>query len=254
MVCLLGVFMLLGSQGCHILKRAGAVKSVSEDENIVRKVAGAQAEWTFLEIRLTGKADEDGRKVGFMGTIKMERNKQVFIMLRSSIGIELARAYANRDSVWLISKMLSIKEKGDWKLADGKVGYPLDFFALQGILSQSLFTSAGDQIADILENLVARTDLENIHLVSKNDLPVEGEGIKYLNDFSISKETFMIQGVKIRDIRGQWISDVKYLYNKENAIKKIELMGIDSERNFSVEINVVKRDIKDNIEINFDKF
>ncbi|MFA5815383.1 MAG: DUF4292 domain-containing protein [Bacteroidales bacterium] len=227
---------------------------MSEDENIVRKVINAQPDWKFIEIRLTGKAEENGNKTGFMGTVKIEKDRQVFILLRSTIGIELARVYANRDSVWLVSKMLSIKEKGDWKLLGGKLGYPVDFFAMQGILLQSLFTSSGDQLNNLIENLVVKSDKDDLRLVSDTNLQSEEKGIKYLNDFLINKETFIIQGAKIRDVNGQWIADIKYLYNKDNLNKKIELKGIDSERNFAVDVNIVKKEMKDFIEINFDKF
>lgn len=249
------VLTLFTLNGCHLAKKVvSGRKSISEDENIVRKVINAQPDWKYIEIRLIGKAEEDKSKMGFMGTVKIEKDRQIFVLLRSTIGIELARIYANQDSVWLVSKMLGIKEKGDWKLVGGKIGYPMDFLAMQGILLQSLFTSSGNQLNNLIDNLVVKSDKDNLHLVSNINLHAEETGVKYLTDFLISKETFMIQGAKIRDINGQWISDVKYLYNKDNLIKKIELTGIDSERNFSGEINIVKKEIKDFIEINFVKF
>jgi hypothetical protein len=249
------VLTLFTLNGCHLAKKTVSNKNImSEDENIVRKVINAQPDWRFIEIRLTGKAEEDKNRIGFMGTVKMEKDRQVFILLRSMIGIELARVYANRDSVWLVSKMLSIREKGDWKLAIGKIGYPVDFYAMQGIFLQSLFTSSGDQLNNLIENLVVKSDQDNLRLVSNTNIHQEEKGVKYLNDFLINKETFIIEDTKIRDINGQWIADVKYVYNKENIIKKIQLKGIDTEHNFAVEINFVKRELKDVIEINFDKF
>lgn len=251
----LAALSILTLPGCHILKKTvGKTPAMSEDESLVRKVVSIQPAWDFMEIRLTGKAEEDKNKIGFMGTVKLEKDRQFYILLRSTIGIELARVYANRDSIWLISKMLNVKEKVDWKLAGGKIGYPVDFYAVQGILLQSLFTSSGDQISNLIENLVVKADQENLRLVS-NTSAVQGEKrLNYVNDFIIDRESYIIRGAKIRDINGQWIADVKYSYNKENLIKKIEVKGIDSERSFAAEINIVKKEIKDMIEINFDKF
>jgi hypothetical protein len=255
-----GIFSLIMAilftvSGCHLMKKTVTNRKVmSEEENIVRKVINAQADARFIEMRMTGKAEEDNNRIGFIGTVKIERNRQISIVLRSTIGIELARVYANLDSVWMVSKILNIKEKTDWKLAVGKLGYPVDFYAIQGILLHSLFTSSGDQISHLVTNLIVKNDNENLHLVSNKHNQAELEREKYLNDFLINKETFIIEDSKIRDINGQWIVDVKYLYNKDNAIKKIQLKGIDSERNFAVEINVVKLDLKDFIEINFDRF
>lgn len=249
------VLILFTLNGCHLAKKTVSNRKImSEDESIVRKVINAQNDGKFIEIRLTGKAEEDKNRIGFMGTVKMEKDRQVSILLRSTIGIELARIYANRDSIWLVSKMLGIKEKVDWKLAGGRLGYPVDFYAMQGILLQSLFTSMGDQLNNLIEDLVVKSDKDNLRLVSNTNLHLEEKGVKYLNDFLINKETFIIEDAKIRDINGQWIADVRYLYSKENLIKKIQLKGIDSERNFAVEINIVKRELKDFIEIKFDKF
>lgn len=248
-------FAVLAVNGCHLAKKTVTTKKpMSEDENVVRKVVQAQADWKFMEIRFTGKAEQDRDRVGFMGTVKIEKDQQVNILLRSTLGIELARAYANRDSVWISSRMLNIKEKGDWQLAAGKIGYPVDFFALQGILTQSLFTSSGNQLVNLIENLVIKNDQENLRLVSNTAGNLEENRNRYLNDFLINRENYNLDDTHIRDINGQWIADVKYLYNKDNEIKKIDLKGIDTDRNFSVEINVVKRETRENIEINFTKF
>jgi hypothetical protein len=246
---------LLTLNGCHLVRNVvSGRKGSSSGEGIVKKVLGAQPEWKFMEMRLSGKADQDDKKIGFIGTVKIEKDRQIYILLRSTIGIEVGRLYANRDSVWIISKMLNIKEKGDWKVAGAKIGYPADYFVFQGILVQSLFTSSGDELNNLLENLIVKSDKDNLRLVSNTDLNTDKIGNKYFNDFTINKDSYLVEGVKIRDTRGQWIADVKYLYNKENIIKKVEIKGIDSESSFAMEMNIVKKDIKDLIEINFVKF
>lgn len=241
--------------GCHLVKKTVNVNSrIPEEESLVRKVVNAQPEWKFLEIRMTGKAEEERNRINFIGSFRMEKGKRLFIMVRSSIGIELGHVFADMDSVWVVSKMLNIKEKGDWKMIRKKVGYPLDFNVLQNILVQSLFTSSGDQVTDLIDNLVVRNNQDSLHLISKGEVNHSGYGLNYYNDFLISRATFAIESVNLRDLSGQWIADVKYFYNKDNQIKKISFGGIDSEHNFKAEINIVKREIKDFIEINFDKF
>ncbi|MCX6225919.1 MAG: DUF4292 domain-containing protein [Bacteroidia bacterium] len=254
LLCII-VLTITTLNGCHLVKKTVNIKKpMSEDESLVRRVVNVQPDWEFVEIRMTGKAELDESKFSFMGTVKMEKDRQIYILLRSTIGIEVGRIYANRDSVWLVSRVLNIKEKGDWKMITVKLGYAMDFSVIQGILIQSLFTSSGDQISNLLEDLVAKNDQNNLHLVSNGNYKINRNGIKYLNDFLISKETLVIDGVKIRDVNGQWIADIKYIYNKEKLIKKIEVKGIDSEHNFEAEINMVKREMKGFIEINFDKF
>ena len=254
-IAVIAVMCAFTLSGCGIIRKTVSKKgTMTEGESLVRKVVSNQPEWNFIEMRVTGKAEEDKTKFAFMGSVKIQHNSKVFIMLRSTLGFEVARFYADRDSVWILSKMLDIKEKGDWKLVAAKLGYPVDYYALQGILVQSLFTSSGDQLNDLISGLVAKNDKDFMHLVSGDNDEGEVKPLKYLNDFSINRENFLIEGSKVRDIKGQWIADVRYTYNKENVIRKIDLKGIDSEHSISLEMNVVKMDVKDFIEINFDKF
>jgi hypothetical protein len=246
---------LLLLDGCNIIRKTVTRKgSMAEGESLVRKVTGSQPDWNFIELRVTGKAEEDKTRFAFMGSVKIHHNSKIFIILRSTLGFEVARFYADMDSVWILSKMLDIKEKGNWKLVGAKVGYPVDFYALQGILVQSLFTSSGDKLENLISGLVVKNETEFIHLITENKSETGDMPLRYLNDFSIDRESNLIEGAKIRDIRGQWIADVRYTYNKDNIIRKIDMKGIDSEHTVSVEMNVVKKEIKEYIEINFDKF
>ena len=73
------------------------------------------------------------------------------------LGIEAARVIANRDSVWLVSKMAQMKEKGSWKEMSKLLGYPLDFMALQNIMTRKLFYP-GQEGNDMLMSFLKRDD------------------------------------------------------------------------------------------------
>jgi hypothetical protein len=251
-VALISVF---GLNGCHLLKKAvTGGKTMSEEENIVRKVANAQPTWQFIEVRVTGKFEQDREKFSFMATARMEKDSQILVVLRSTLGFEVGRVYANRDSVWINSKMLGVKEKGGWKLMAQKIGYPVDFYALQGILVQSLFTCSGDQLNNLIKNLLVKNDKEHIQLVTNTAYPTEDKSITYLNEFTVDRDNLLIKSMKIKDVKGQWIVDVNYTYNRDNMIRKVDLKGMDSEHNMSVDLNVVRKDIKSSLEINFNRF
>jgi len=64
--------------------------------------------------------------------------------VRAMLGIEAARLVANRDSVWVISKIGKIKEKGTWKEMSKTIGYPLDFMALQNMMTRKIFYPGQD--------------------------------------------------------------------------------------------------------------
>ena len=120
MVMVLMSLLLL--DGCNIIRKTVTRKgSMAEGESLVRKVTGSQPDWNFIELRVTGKAEEDKTRFAFMGSVKIHHNSKIFIILRSTLGFEVARFYADMDSVWILSKMLDIKEKGNWKLVGAKV-------------------------------------------------------------------------------------------------------------------------------------
>jgi len=250
-IALLIMILTLGS--CHVIKKTvGVTKSITPEESWIRNVIHSQPDWKYLEMRISGKATDDEDKISFLGTIRIENNRQIFISLRSMIGFEVAKIYGDRDSVWINSKLMNIKEKGDWGLIALKLGYPLNFNSIQGILTQSLFSGNGNQATDLISDLMMKEDSGSIHLVT--DSSKDMRGVRFINDFKINKDDFSIDDVKIKDINGQWITDIKYLYNAEKIIKKINGNSLDTKGNYSVEINVIKKDFKDNIEINFDKF
>jgi len=92
--------MVLIMTGCKLNKMTIAPKKpLSADQSLVRKVIHAEPDWNFMEMRVTGKADQDGERLSFMGTIRLERNKQLYVSIRSPIGIEVAKLYATPDSI-----------------------------------------------------------------------------------------------------------------------------------------------------------
>jgi hypothetical protein len=241
--------------GCHMNKNISTPGRVlSADESLVRKVILSQQAWNFVEMRVTGKTDMDGDRFSFMGTIRMQRNKQLFISVRSAIGIEAARIYATPDSLWIMSKMMGIKERWDWKQVRLKTGYPIDFQSLQGILTHALFTSAGDSQQVLIEQLGSSRKNNEFHLVTNEKTQEDKPEMKYLPDFRINTSDYSVESANIRDINGQWIIDVLYEYHKDGMIRKIGVKGLDTDSQVSLDMTVVKKEYSDNLDINFSKF
>lgn len=241
--------------GCHLAKKAVTTTPVmTEDEKLVRTVFDATEPARYLEFRYTGKAEMDEEKVPFLGTLKMVKDSVIWVSLRSSLGIELGRVLARPDSVWMYSKLLKIKEKGDWKLVEEFSGYALDFKALQGILTQSLFTSLGNTIQAITTDLTVRRKDESVWVTWKPETEEKRTEKGYLAQFRINPDTKGITETLIKDTRGQWAAKALYQYNKDNEIRKIEINGLDESHNYNAEINIVTREIKDKLIITFEYF
>lgn len=252
-LCIAGLAVC--AAGCHMNRKISSPGRVlSADESLVRKVVLSQPAWNFMEMRVTGKTDMDGDRFSFMGTIRIQRNKQLFISVRSAIGIEAARIYATRDSLWVLSKMMGVKERWDWNQVRLKTGYPIDFQSLQGILTHALFTSEGDSQQVLIEQLGSSRKNGDFHLITNEETRETKPEMKYLPDFGINTSDYSVESANIRDIAGQWIIDVLYEYHKDGMIRKIGVKGLDTDSQVTLDMTVVKKEYADNMDINFTKF
>jgi hypothetical protein len=246
--------LLLVSGGCSLLRKpVTSTRVVSENERLIQSVMEINRIEPFLEYRFTGRSRLDGETMGFAGSLKMAKDSLIWVSLRSTLGIEIARVLVTPDSVWLNSKFMKIKEKGDWKLVREWTGYGLDFYALQGILTQSLFMASGNS-ENILQDLTSRVQQNETWIGWKpeiEDIPTKN---KYLAQFRIDPGTRKIQEIKMKDGVGQWVCTVLFEYVKDNLIKKIELNGMDESHTYSAEITIVTVERKESIEYSFEKF
>lgn len=253
-ITVFGVLLFLAG-GCSLLRKP--VKSagpVSETDKTIQSVLEHNQMERFLEYRFTGKTRLDGEAMSFTGSLKMAKDSLVWVSLRSSLGIELARVLVTPDSVWMNSKVLKMKEKGDWKLVREWTGYGLDFYALQGILTQTLFMSNGNSSELLLQNLATSNQDNETWIGWKPEVEDSPAKSKYLARFKIDSGTLKIQEIRMKDGVGQWVCTVVFEYLKENLIKKIELNGMDESHSYSAEINIVTAERKDALEISFEKF
>jgi hypothetical protein len=249
------MIVILGMPACHISKKAVTTTPVlTEDEKLVRSVFEATEPARYIELRFTGRAQMDEEKIPFLGTLKIVKDSIIWVSLRSSVGIELGRILARPDSVWMYSKLLKIKEKGDWKLVEEFSGYALDFNALQGILTQSLFTSSGNSIEAVIAGLTVRRKDESAWVTWKPEIEENRSASGFLAQFRINTDTKGITETLIKDVKGQWAAKAIYHFTKDNEIKKIEINGLDESHNYNAEINIVTREIKDKLSVNFDYF
>ena len=161
---------------------------------------------------------------------------------------------ASPDSVWFVSKVLKVKEKGNWKLIREMTGYELDFNSLQGILTQSLFTAGGISENIIQNDLLVRRQDNSVWIAWKPEIEDIAMKSKYLAQFRVDPGTRKINEANLKDGAGRWVSKAQFLYTRENVIKKIEINGMDESHNYTAELNVVSFDVKENVVINFERF
>ena len=247
--------VLISLVGCQARKKlVVATPVLTEEDKLLRAVYDQTRQAQYLDIRYTGKVQMDEQKVQVIGNVKMVRDSAIWISIRSSIGIELGRVLALPDSVWVISKIMKIKEKGDWKLIREFTDYALDFKALQGILTQSLFTAAGNRYTDIQSGLTVNRQNDETWIRWKSVTEETRDQYPYLAQFKVNPETRQVTECRVKDSKGQWAARVNYHYSRENALKKIEIGSLDEAHEYNAELNIVSAEIRDKLYISFEKF
>jgi hypothetical protein len=251
----LWVIILMSLAGCNIGKRiVGNDTKMPLADPLIREVYEANSPSFGSDIRFTGKATLDDEKISFIGNAKILRDSLIWVSLRSTFGIEIGRMVARRDSIWIVSKMLKIKEKGNWKIVNEITGYGLDFNALQGILTQSLFTAGGNSKAVILGDMLSRKQNDKFLIGWKKE--IEDDPVKsiYLTQFDISPVNKKIEHIQMKDGKGQWITKVDFEYTREGKVRKILINGIDETRSYNTEITIITVDLNGSMSINFEYF
>ena len=249
------VLILAGLSGCQARKKMVAGTPVlTEEDKLIRAVYDQSVPAKYLEFRLTGKAQMDEQKVPFIGIVKIVRDSAIWVSLRSSIGIELCRILARPDSVWVLSRLMKIKEKGDWKLMQEFTGYALDFNSIQGVMTQSLFTASGTEFKDLQAGLMMSRRNEEQWISWKPESEENRTTYQYLAQFRIDPDLKTVQECLIKDSNGQWAARVLYYYSKENLIKRIEVNSLDESHQYNAEVNVISVEVKDKMYISFETF
>lgn len=92
------------------------------------KASKSSVQREYLSMNISGEADG----VSFTGQVRMAKDSVIWCSL--SKFIELGRAMATRDSVWVQVPMLGRREAGDYATVKQRTGVGMTFGELQAIL------------------------------------------------------------------------------------------------------------------------
>jgi len=238
------LILILGLEACRGKK--SMVKKVykpTKSEELIRKVAEQEMDYRSIEIKYNTRAELEGKKYSLSITYRNKKNELLWVSVRAMLGIEVARLAANRDSVWVISKIGKIKEKGTWKEMSKTIGYPLDFMALQNMLTRKLFYPGQDDIG-MLTNFIKRDDGNTVLIVpdfenakQRNDIASFG----FLPQFIIDKKKGLLNSARLVPEDNEWMMDIEY---QNEAVlnmglgKNMLIKAIDSESNLNLDLKI----------------
>ena len=238
------LILILGLGGCRSKK--SMVRKVirpTKSEELIRKVAEQEMDYKSIEIKFNTRAELDGKNYSLSITYRNKKNELLWVSVRAMLGIEVARLAANRDSVWVISKIGKIKEKGTWKEMSKTIGYPLDFMALQNMLTRKLFYPGQNEIG-MLSDFIRRDDGSTVLIVPDFENEKQRDDIEsfgFLPQFIIEKQNGILNSTRLVPEDNEWMMNIEY--QKEAVMnmglgKNMLIEAIDSENNINLDLKI----------------
>ena len=246
------IVMILCGTSCKTIMVAPivAVDMESSKNSLVDLFIGKQRIFNKLEIRASVRMEDDEENFNLGLTIRMEIGHVIWASVRSTIGIEIARVKATPDSIWLLSKLMQIQEKGDWKLVETYLGVPLDFVTVESILSRNPISKNKGSYRLIPSN---ESEKSALFYVARNN----GNGAGDIDNnavYQVNKNVFMIDQLNIRDELSTWKAIVQYGGDGIQYIDRITSEGFSDQSNFKAVLNYLSFEEKEELSFPFQNF
>ena len=116
-----------------------APQKASSGSALIQQVLSNEINYSSLELRGSTRAEFDDTKYNLSITYRNYRDSVIWISVRALLGIEVVRILCTPEEVAVYSRMGDINERGDWSEMEELVGYPIDFYSLQGLMARKLF-------------------------------------------------------------------------------------------------------------------
>ena len=246
--------------GCKSKKAVVIKKKARTDySELIKGVESGELDYRSLEMKLSTRAELDGKKYGLNITYRNDRDQTLWISVRAMLGIEAARVIANRDSVWLVSKMAQMKEKGSWKEMSKLLGYPLDFMALQNIMTRKMFYP-GQEGNDMLMSFLKRDDGSQVLIVPDfEDIEQRKDAgfFGFMPQFVIDKSLNILKATKLVPEDNEWMLEVEYDNDSNSNLgigNNIRLSAIDSQNNMDLDLKIQQVSINEELKFPFQWF
>jgi len=254
------LIMVLGLGACKTKK--GMVKKeerISKSLELIKKVSEQQIEYSNIEIKYSTRAEIEDNKQNLSITYRNRKDELIWISARAMLGIEVMRLVANHDSVWLISRVGRIKEKGTWKEMSETIGYPLDFIAIQNMMVRKIFYPGSLEVGK-LNTYLRRDDGKKVLIVpdyQKEDIRKDAASFGFLPQFVLDAGKGRLLGTKLVPEDNQWMLEVKYEDNDGENMglgSNILIKALDSQSNMDIDLKIQHVTVSDEMKYPFQWF
>ncbi len=250
-VLLLTLIFMLGA--CRT--KMGVVKSgtpESADFELIRSVLQVQDPETGWELKAAVRVEMDDEKQSGILTVRMEDDRRIWVSFRSGLGIEVARAFATPDSIWISSRLLKIAEKGNWNGLKDLIGIPLDFHVLKAILTRQLDTGInGNRWKDPAGWKITNSDESRW---MESGLNGDRRKVEYRARYMIESPGPVIREMVFDDLRHMWNIRIRYEGDDTKGIDRMNLVMIDHNQNADIQLKYLSVEKKKSLDMPFEFF
>jgi len=212
---------------------------------VLEQVLKSELEYESLEIKGSVRTDALGKKQSFSLTYRNLEDSLIWVSVRAMLGIEVARIICTRDSVWLISRIARLKEKGDWSTMSEMIGYPIDFYAFQGIMTRKLFVPGQAGLINI-DNYLRRNNDNGLLFIPDYSDPDQKSILQkhgFLPQFLIDPNKKLLSRTRICEEDSDWLMDIIYGSDSNKYFgglpAKISIVGLDMEELMEMDLRIL---------------
>jgi uncharacterized protein YcfL len=252
--------LVLTMSGCKAKKAVVRKKQpVADHMELIKSITANELDYRNIEIKYSTRAELEGKNYGLNITYRNTKDETLWVSVRAMLGIEAARVIANRDSVWVISRIAQIKEKGSWREMSKLLGYPLDFMAFQNIMTRRLFYP-GKEDNGILSTFLKREEGNKIMIVpdfedgsQRKDADVYG----FLPQFIVDKNLRQLNETRLVPEDNEWMLGVEYEEGASTNLglgSKMIISAMDSQSNLDLDLKIQNVKIDEELKFPFQWF
>lgn len=246
LLALMGLLLL----GSSCKTRKGMIKTRHTDtvqsDQLIDRIRSQALSFRSIEIRSSTRAEMDGTTYALSITYRNVPDSAIWISVRALLGIEVLRIYGTPEEVAVYSRMADLKEKGDWKAMKELLGYPVDFYSMQGLMNRQLFYP-GQPGSKPVRSFVSNSSSNGILLVRDVNMKQAAQDKDVpLPAFLIHPEDYSIKTARLSPENNAWQLEVAYgdeypgdLYGYPSEYR-ISAIDSDQQMVLSLKIQAVK--------------
>jgi len=261
LIIVLSVLIASGASSCKSKKKlVSGTHDIRIRGKILDQVLKSELDYQYIEVKGSIRTDALGKKQSFSLTYRNLKDSVIWVSVRAMLGIEVARVYCTQDSVWVISRIAKIKEKGDWNTMSEMISYPIDFYAFQGIMTRKLFVPACSN-TKLINNYLSRKNENGLFLIPDFSDPEQKSILLkqgFLPQFLIDQKKKLLLRTRISQEHSNWLLDVNYgpeSYNHFGGLpSKITLEGVDMEEKMELNLRILLVKINEKLKFPFSWF